>query len=347
MQSQSLRKAFQLLPAAMFSCIVSLSLVVHAQPRPVLPNKYLLLEKNVSPQIKTQLTNQRALIVQKNLPFNVGVTQVTGKRLEQITGEKEINAAEVGRIKQYVTTRTLSPAILEILKKLALACNTSGKTYDARNQNYVSPVRNQQCGNCWTYSAVGAYEGSYLKVNGGASNSIDCSEHYAQICSGGGDCSGGFAYKIFEWMVNNNRNLATEAAYPDNGANGSCPAGTPATNYYAVAWGVVDPSGDISKIAPVDKIKEAICKYGPVAASVQATPLFQNYANGTFFEFASNYSSPTSNHAILLVGWDDTKGAWLMKNSWGTGWGENGYMWIKYNSNNIGRRAAWVLAKKK
>ena len=76
------------------------------------------------------------------------------------------------------------------------------------------------------------------------------------------------------------------------------------------------------------------------------TDLFQNYTNGVFNEIPSNYASPTSNHAIVIVGWDDAKGAWLMKNSWGTNWGENGYMWIKYGSNNIGRRAAWVIAKK-
>ena len=52
------------------------------------------------------------------------------------------------------------------------------------------------------------------------------------------------------------------------------------------------------------------------------------------------------NHAIALIGWDDTKGAWLLRNSWGTDWGMGGYMWIKYNSNNVGRRAAWVKAKK-
>lgn len=327
--------------------ILAISTLTIAQVRPTLPNKYVLRERNVTPQVKTILANQRAIIAQRQLPFNVGVTNVTNKRLSEITGEKEVNAAEVTRVRKYITSRTLSPAVLELIKNLSLACNTSSKKYDARNNNYVTPVKDQQCGNCWTYSAVGAYEGNYLKTNGGASNSIDPSERYAQICSGGGDCSGGFAYKIFDWMVSKNKNLANNASYPDNGTNGTCPAGTPATNFYAVAWGVVDPSGDINKIASVAKIKEAICKYGPIAASVNATSLFQNYTNGTFFETASNYNSPSSNHAIVLCGWDDDKGAWLMKNSWGTDWGEDGYMWIKYNTNNIGRRAAWVLAKKK
>ena len=174
---------------------------------------------------------------------------------------------------------------------------------------------------------------------------IDASEQYAENCVDG-DCSGGFAYKVMEWMVDNNKNLATEAAVPDAGTNQPCAGGTPSTSYYATDWGIVDPSGDISKIASVADIKAAMCKYGPIAASVQVTSLFQNYTNGVFYEFASNYSNPTSNHAVLLVGWDDDKGAWLMKNSWGTDWGEDGYMWIKYNSNNIGRRAAWVIAKK-
>ena len=53
------------------------------------------------------------------------------------------------------------------------------------------------------------------------------------------------------------------------------------------------------------------------------------------------------NHGVTLIGWDDTKGAWLVKNSWGTGWGESGYIWISYNCNNVGYAAAWVQAKKR
>lgn len=316
-----------------------------AQP-PVLNQKFKTRELNAPAAVKTQLAQQRTLITQQKLNFNVSFTSVSTKSLALITGEKEIPTAEVNRIKNVVTSRKLTPAAMEIIKAWITTCAASRKTYDARNQNYVTGVRNQQCGNCWSYSAVGAYEASYVRVNGTPAANVNASEQYAVSCSGGGDCGGGLAYKVFEWMVNNNKNLQTDAALPDGGTNGSCPGAAPSTSYFATDWGVVDPGGDITKIASVASIKEALCKYGPVAASVQVTSLFQNYASGVFYEFASNYANPSSNHAIVIVGWDDDKGAWLIKNSWGTDWGEDGYMWIKYNSNNIGRRAAWVIARK-
>lgn len=319
-------------------CLLS----AQSQPTAKLPQKYVLREVNAPAGLKTTLESQRAVIVQKKLEFNVGFTGVSTKTMAQITGEKEIPENEKLRVKQYLSTRKLSPAAMEIIKVKLLGCFASSKTYDARNQGYVTPVRNQQCGNCWAYSAVGAYEGSYKKING---SFINASEQHAENCVDG-DCGGGLAYKIMEWMVDQNKNLNSETAIPDAGTNQPCAGGTPTTNYYATDWGIVDPSGDINKIASVSDIKEAMCKYGPIAVSVLVTSLFQNYANGVFYEFPSNYNSPSSNHAVVLVGWDDNKGAWLMKNSWGTDWGEDGYMWIKYNSNNIGRRAAWIIAKK-
>ena len=184
------------------------------------------------------------------------------------------------------------------------------------------------------------------KVNGGNPNNVDASEQYVVSCSGGGSCSGGLSWRVFDWMVSSNKNIETEANMPDNGNNGVCPGGKPNTSYYATNWGICRPDGDITKIASVSKIKEAICKYGAVKTSLVATSLMQAYTNGVFNETPSNYSNPSSNHAVLIVGWDDNKGAWLIKNSWGTNWGMNGYMWIAYGSNNVGRRACWVKAKK-
>lgn len=321
---------------------VAITFIATAQPTVKLPQKYMVRENAAPAAIKATLANQRILIGQQKLEFNVGFTGASNRQLSVLAGEKEVPENEVTRIKQYTIGRVLTPAAIDITKIKLVGCFASAKKYDARTQSYVTPVRDQRCGNCWAYSAVGAFEGSYKKVNG---TFIDASEQHAENCVDG-DCSGGFAYLVMQWMVDQNKYLTTEAAVPDAGVNQSCNGAPPATNYYATDWGVVHPSGDINKIASVEDIKEAMCKYGPIAASVQVDGLFQNYASGVFFGFASNYSSPSSNHAILLVGWDDDKGAWLMKNSWGTDWGEDGYMWIKYNSNNIGRRAAWIVAKK-
>ncbi|HEV7780088.1 MAG TPA: C1 family peptidase [Chitinophagaceae bacterium] len=330
------KKQHALATAAIFCVLQASSQIVK------LPQKYMVREVKAPEVIKTRLASQRAIIVQNKLQYNVGFTSKSNKTLDEITGEKEVPESENIRIKQYLQNRQLTVAAIDINKIKLLGCFATLKKYDARTQGYVTPVRDQRCGNCWAYSALGAYEGNYKKVNGSL---IDASEQHAENCVAG-DCSGGFAYQVMEWMVDNNKNLEKESVLPDAGVNQPCGGGTPATNYYATDWGIVDPSGDINKIASVAAIKEAMCKYGPIAASVQVTAAFQDYTNGAFFEFASNYGSPSSNHAITLVGWDDDKGAWLMKNSWGTEWGEDGYMWIKYNSNNIGRRAAWIIAKK-
>jgi len=319
--------------------------------RPALPDKYAGRELTAPAQLRTTLEEQRKMISQKNLRFNVGYTSASLRPLKKITGEREITATEANAIRQIISRSTLSQ---EGKINIRNTCMAHAKSYDARNANYVTPVKDQQCGNCWAYSAVAAFESSYLRVNGNRPGAINCSEqHVVNCCVGNrvegdcGDCiNGGFAYKVFEWMVGGSKNLALEASMPDAGMDGNCGRGTPTTNYFATDWGVVDPSGDINKIPSIPAIKEAICLYGPLAASVWVDGTFQNYANGVYEGITSNYTDPKTNHAILIVGWDDNRNAWLIKNSWGTDWGEDGYMWIDYNSNNIGRRASWVIAKK-
>ncbi len=306
-------------------------------------------ELQASPQIKQLLVQQRKFIADNKLTFNVSATSVSHLRLADITGEKPITPNEALEIKKLMTNKVISAEIIDIIKQMQLkVCTASLGSYDARKDSLVPSIRLQKCGDCWAYSATGTLECSYIRVNRITyPSSINCSEKQLVDCAGAGNCSGGLAFQAFNYLKNTHVKMMTEAQYPDNGVNGACPATVPATNVELVDWGVIDPSGDINKIAPVDKIKEAICKYGPIAVSMYATPLFQNFAGGgVFYETPSDYANPVSNHAVMLVGWDDSKQAWLMRNSWDVTWGDDGYAWIKYNTNNIGKRAAWVVAKK-
>ena len=329
---------------AMSFAILFLAACTLVQSQPDLPNFYRARELQAPQVVQNRILQFRNEIRAQKLEFNVGFTAVSALSIPEITGEKELTTTEIQQMKSlFAGKRFLGNLFLDN----GGPCSAGLARYDARDNNHVTPVRNQLgCGSCWAFAAVAMYESSYLKVNGVNPNSVDASEQGALNCSGGGDCGGGLSYKVFKWMVDNNKKLCTEAQYPYTANDKACSPSNCSTPFSAEAWGIVRPDNDLGKIAAVNDIKAAICQYGAVKVSVLVTQKFQDYTNGTFFDFVSNYNSPSSNHAVLLVGWDDARGAWLMKNSWGPGWGENGYMWIKYNSSNIGRRAVWVKAKK-
>lgn len=333
-----------------------------AQELPAVPANYQQNESRATVQERASLETMRSEIKKIGARFNVSITAVTRKPLSVITGLKNITKTEADQARKILMERKMSSELMQ----LTSVCMTSKRSYDARSMNLISPiVGDQQCGNCWAYSAIGAYESSFIRVNG-AQRGINCSEQHVVSCAGLGSCSGGFYHEVFDWMVAKDKNLINETAMPDQGTNAPCAVRAGTTSpYFAVAWGAVNPSSNLSEIPSVNDIKAAICKYGSVAAAVQASNLFKNYSNGVFYEFENRKPGEIwANHAVLIIGWDDDKvatrtydqttgrgtdgkrGAWLIKNSWGKGWGEDGYMWISYHSNNIGYMASWVLAKK-
>ena len=104
----------------------------------------------------------------------------------------------------------------------------------------------------------------------------------------------------------------------------------------ALAWGYVNKPFD--KMPSVEQLKSALVEYGPLAAPMWADHCFAVYKGGVF----NGQNNRTINHVVMLIGWDDEKQAWLVKNSWGKEWGEGGFAWIKYGSNNIGLFAAGI-----
>jgi len=167
---------------------------------------------------------------------------------------------------------------------------------------------------------------------------IDLAEQQLVNCTpvfspGSENCDGNTATNAYKYLLQSPD--AMETANPYKSAVSSCNSSVASANYAVDDWGY---AGDDPPHPTVDEIKAALIAHGPVSASVRVTSAFQHYAGGVFDE-----SDPGStNHAVVLVGWDDQKGAWHLRNSWSEKWGEGGYMWIKYGANSIGKNAAWV-----
>lgn len=201
-------------------------------------------------------------------------------------------------------------------------------------------VKNQgQCGCCWVFGGVAAITGNRISQRRSASR--DLSEQYIMDCLsvslGKNPCEGGW----FEDVAHFLKDFGTfsESEFPFQGAATGHPL-KPNAPYRAVDFGYVNSNAS-SGVPSVGEIKKAIKKYGAVVAAIAAGEAFQNYRSGVFDRESSE---DPINHAIALVGWDDSQGVWILRNSWGAQWGEGGYMKIKYNFRQVGYGAMYIVS---
>lgn len=118
----------------------------------------------------------------------------------------------------------------------------------------------------------------------------------------------------------------------------------------AMTWNYV--TTEPGEVPSEETLKQALILYGPIVATLTTDACLTLYGGGIFNEVVNKDNDSDPAHIILIIGWDDKKigtdgkpaGAWLVKNGYGEEWGEKGYGWVKYGSNNIGRNAAWVMA---
>ncbi len=209
-------------------------------------------------------------------------------------------------------------------------------------RNCVTPVRNQgQCGSCWAFATVAPVESKIMIQH---KTNFDISERWlVSNCCDAGDCNGG--WWAFDWYKKDKTNCGdfgtvseSDLPYSESYGHGEACNCDLSFHYSIDNWAYVEKK---SGVASTKNIKQAIMDHGPVAVAVYVDSDFQAYKSGVFKE---TYSGGSINHGVTLVGWDDNKGngCWILKNSWGTGWGENGYMYIEYGANNIGYASAYV-----
>jgi len=198
---------------------------------------------------------------------------------------------------------------------------TNASEVDWRTKGAVTAVKDQgQCGSCWAFSSTGALEGSNFIISGkmlsfSEQQLVDCATQAAGYGNNG--CNGGlqqYAFHYYQYYE-----AEVEAKYAYTGKDGTCTYSSGDISGVNVAY------YETATADNAEQMKAAVAKQ-PVSVSIEADrPVFQQYKNGIF---DSTACGDQLDHATLVVGYGSENGTeyWIMKNSWASTWGEDGYM---------------------
>ncbi|KAK3130443.1 hypothetical protein QOZ80_6BG0493520 [Eleusine coracana subsp. coracana] len=261
--------------------------------------------------------------------------KLTDNKFADLTNE-EFRAKMLGFGPQSRTTHTPTPSIMTCVdSELFEDYSDLPTSVDWREKGAVAPVKNQgTCGSCWAFSAVAAIEGINQIKNG---KLVSLSEQELVDCDAKAvGCAGGYMSWAFEFVMQNH-GLTTESNYPYKGTNDDCQK--PKLKESAVtiaAYRNVTPNSE------PDLLRAAAAQ--PVSVAIDGGSfMFQLYGSGV-------YTGPCTadvNHGVTVVGYGETKGDadgdgdgaaepgqkyWIVKNSWGPEWGQDGYVLMQRDS---------------
>jgi len=215
------------------------------------------------------------------------------------------------------------------------------KSIDWRTKGAVTPIKNQgNCGSCWSFSATGNMEGQWFLAG---NTLVGLSEEELVQCSsstGNEGCNGGLMDWAFEWVTSNG-GIDSESDYPytsGGGTTGTC-VNSKLGNKVAKFTGHTDMPKNENSMATW------VYTNGPLAIGVDAIT-WSSYTGGIM----SNCNGKQLDHGVLIVGFNDANSPpyWIVKNSWGTSWGENGYIRLEKGTDQCGitQAASSAIAQK-
>lgn len=238
------------------------------------------------------------------------------------------------------------------------ACSADAPQFDWRTTSTVTVIEDQgACGDCWAFATAGAFEASlYWQSNQTTSLTKeppdhDASEQQILDCTtpaqpATNSCQGGWHDDALDYLKRSGlfqRSKYSQGSYTAAKAQQCRVQGSP--SYFISNWDYVG-----NGVVPTDAaIKAALCAHGPVVTAVDSTG-WDDYKGGVYVGKASknltwnNIQQSDIDHEVVIVGWDNSQAAWIIKNSWGSNWGDKGFMLLKQGTANVGFNAAWVEA---
>ena len=213
--------------------------------------------------------------------------------------------------------------------------NAVPDAYDWRDYGRVSPVKDQaSCGSCWAFSTVANLEGLYYAKKGVMKT---FSEQMLVDCdTSDSGCNGGLMQYAFTWLKKNG--IMLDSDYPYTGTKGTCRSDkSKYVDMTVSGYKKLGSSWSTWSAVDEDEIKEFLYETGPLAIALNADPL-QTYTSGILDKTSSQCPSSGINHAVTLVGYgaENNVDYWIVKNSWGTSWGEKGYFRIRRGNGTCG-----------
>jgi len=265
-------------------------------------------------EVSSEVKQIQDYILKNNLKWTADQTSMMDLTLEQRHQRLGLRVPESVRLR-FEALDTLPPPVL---------LNTDAH-FDWRDMGGVTPVKDQGgCGSCWDFAATGAFEAAYLIAE---DTVLDLSEQQVLSCNDGeSGCGGGWMSDAYNLFISHG---AIDEPCMPYGASDAIPCTQDNCPVVANLIGFVDVPNNVSAI------KNALM-YGPLSTCFTVYDDFYGYSNGCY----EHTGGDNINHAVLIIGWDDNmcdgQGAWIVKNSWGPGWGNHGFFDIKYGSASFG-----------